>query len=1101
MDEFIEKLEEIISKNCIIENDNTLSEYSYKGKLILGFGLLKIFDSALKYSNKDTYVFDSHLDESPIEIVSNIQKESDKTVYIDKIFNLTELEYFDMGIIGIFHHRPRTFRENVHLSNFSFGYESRLDILSSIIKANEKTYEYILEEYPRDKLRQSKELQERFNSCLPRAVLTEEKIFFIISEYMSTFNFFIKMYYNYFHFIEVVSKLKDTFFLSDLIKDLSNINIPKENFLNPQNFSAVINNFIKLYNQRYSTTDKDILENLLADSSILNGECYDLRNLLVDLLFTDINLNQYSEINIYDPFYFSRETLDKSKEYVSSKNEKCKVNLYKRIDTPRLFGSPKINHKIVFCTVLESMLLDNDYFYLSDTWESNSFNYLNESCFDFIISDHRSKNIFEEIGFIHQFQDKLDNPSKLVMIIDIAQFYNKSINWMIKNDNLEALFVFNDCFILIANSNKPLKRKNKFILIDYNILVDLYGDNTQIKQKGIRITKKGYSKENILKMLKVYRDFENSEFSKVITNETVVKDFVYDELDKYWGFYYFENDLQELLHYYHVNNYMYLFKIRNKHIKNVPEEVLKMAKKSFYDNYQVIYGIRKLTNMDFYLKDFNYNNLMYDKKRKPYTISKQKKLGGNKSRIIEKTISSIPLYKLITFNPLEFDKEILKKRKIQLFNEIFYLKSDKFLRKFITVFLQTDMGMEEYEFFKNENLCGSKKDFIYIRIPIIPLETQKKIVKAYELNEEHYNLVKQSRDNFRKNILEYDKIEKDMENFNKMEIDVNNGQIVKMSTAKRHLFDGLLWPLSISYLNAVHGTHGDNPNEQLDFHLKLFEFLAAFIDIVLVSAIPKEEYDNLKKELWDGVFFNEVPNKENKKAYKHKYRYLGDFGTWTILYQKLLKCYKKYSISPTFNNDLIESFLDNEIYEIIDLAREIRNKHPAHGPGVSQSLAKQLMEDLKEKIDFVYEIFGYLNGFKLYYCEDEKCKPIDNNFKYNVVSLNGPCDQPIYGEITFNKLLKKDTLYLFNSLNGDLLELNKNLIIFEEAIDMYEEFDKNGEKHINKRPSGRYYLYVFNGFNKRKKKYRVNYKCHQIYTTEKVKDFSFEKWEELLPTK
>ena len=58
-------------------------------------------------------------------------------------------------------------------------------------------------------------------------------------------------------------------------------------------------------------------------------EC-DLRELLVDLLFTDVNLKDYSEINMYDPSYFSTETLDKSKEYIHRKNKKCKVKLYKR---------------------------------------------------------------------------------------------------------------------------------------------------------------------------------------------------------------------------------------------------------------------------------------------------------------------------------------------------------------------------------------------------------------------------------------------------------------------------------------------------------------------------------------------------------------------------------------------------------------------------------------------------------------------------------------------------------------------------------------------------------------------------------------------------
>ena len=471
---------------------------------------------------------------------------------------------------------------------------------------------------------------------------------------------------------------------------------------------------------------------------------------------------------------------------------------------------------------------------------------------------------------------------------------------------------------------------------------------------------------------------------------------------------------------------------------------------------------------------------MYDKKRKPYTISKQEKLDGNRSKIVETSLNSIPLYKLITFNPLEVDREKIDGKRIELFNEIFYLKSDKFLRKFIILFLQSGKGIEEYHFFTHANICGSQKDFIYIRIPEIPLEIQEKIIKVYELNEEHYKLVKQSRDNFRKDILDYEKLEKDMENFNKMEIDINTGRIIEMSTVKRHMFDGLLWPLSISYLNAVHGTHVSNPNEKLDFYLKLFEFLTAFIDVVLISAIPEEDYASLKEELWEGVSDN--------------YSYKATFGTWTTLYHKLLDLYDEKDIEPKFNNDLIESLLNEDIYNIMDEVREVRNEFPGHGVSIPESRAKQLINDLKLQIDIVYDVFSYLTGFKLFYSVKVLELFEDGSNLYEVVSLNGPCDQPIYGEVTFNKRLKNNSLYLNNSMDGDLLELNKHLIKFEEVIEEYK--DKKGRQ--KQRATGRFYLYLFNGFKKKKNKVQVRYKCYQVETDEIRKNIPLDEWEELM---
>lgn len=1049
MEKFIENLEETIYNNC--KNNSQISFLKKisglkKENLLLGFGLLRLLDLGLKYSKKNSRIVPAgemySLFNKEFTIVNEEQDLHDKTIYVDNIFSLTELYYFDTGIKNFAYRHSLI--ETIFPDDVSFANESRIELLSRIF------------------------------TCDNEPIFNED-VYEFLSQYIDCFVEPVRSLFNSLRFLRHLPLLNENFRLSDLIINLANIDFPKENFSSKERFLETLETFILTFNEKYPV-----------------GKKHDyLRELLVDFLFTDINLEDYSEVNIYDPFYFSMDTLSKSKEHISNVNEECNVKLYGKIDfweydyyndkAKNRFCARK--DKLIFNTIFNSILSDNR-FLSTQRMEGVPFEDVSLEDFDFIISDCRCRDIYDDAGFIRYFQDKLDNPSKLVAIIDKRYFNNKSINWMIKNDNLEAIICFKNYFILIANSNKSLKRRDKFILIDYEILSNYGGapdGEALISTKEIKTLEKFIKempkKAMLEEILRIYDEFIETPFSKVINNVEVIKDFDYDELDKYWGGIY--------------ENHM-----------NIPNDIAEKSKR-YYETLNID---------EKYIKDFFYNDLMYDKIKKPSSILKQESIGNNKSRIIEETVEYVPLHSIITFNSDEIDEEKLPERKIRKFDQTFYIKSENFLKKFVMYYLKSEPAIEELNYFSHDLIdrnilerhhLSDNKRFVYIRIPVVNIEKQQKIIEAYELNEEHYNLVKQSRDTFMKNILDYEKILKDMDKFNDMQIDINTGQILKMSTAKRHLLDGLLWPLSISYLNAVHGTHVDNPNEKLDFYLKLFEFLAAFIDIVLVSAMPKDEYEKQKKELWSGVFFNVFKDKQNNvKSIKHNYRYLGDFGTWTTLYAKLLKCYREQNITSTFSNDLIESFLDDDIYEIIDMAREIRNKHPGHGPGVSQSLAKQLIDDLKEKIDFVYEIFGYLNGFKLFYCEDDRCKIIDNNnFEYSVVSLNGPCDQPIYGEITFNKTLKKDTLYLSNSLNGDLLELNPNLIIFEEAIDMYEEYDRRGERHIKSRPSGRYYLYVFNGFNKRRRKYKVNYKCHQIYTTEKLKEFSFDSWEELLPIK
>lgn len=194
-----------------------------------------------------------------------------------------------------------------------------MDILSGMIKYNEDFYSHTLNEFPKNKLRDSKKMQEIYNNDLPAAFLREKDVTDFLKNYISTLNGIFQGFFNIIRFNYSIHALDVNFVLSDLIKDLINIDIPEEDFLSPQNFSDTINNFVKSCHERYSPKVRD--------------KEYDLRELLVDLLFTDVNLDDYSEINIYDPFYFSRETLDKSKEYVYSKNKNCAVNLYYKINT------------------------------------------------------------------------------------------------------------------------------------------------------------------------------------------------------------------------------------------------------------------------------------------------------------------------------------------------------------------------------------------------------------------------------------------------------------------------------------------------------------------------------------------------------------------------------------------------------------------------------------------------------------------------------------------------------------------------------------------------------------------------------------------------
>ena len=245
MDKFIDDLEKIIVKNCYIEDNDKLRRYKNPNILVISFGLLKILDCALEYSNNSFIMQKDFFGPFEIEYLSTVPENVDDNIYINKIFNLEKLMNFDMDIVGFFHRRPNSARESIFPDNMSFKNKSRLDILSGMIKYNEDFYSHTLNEFPKNKLRDSKKMQEIYNNDLPAAFLREKDVTDFLKNYISTLNGIFQGFFNIIRFNYSIHALDVNFVLSDLIKDLINIDIPEEDFLSPQNFSDTNNNFLK----------------------------------------------------------------------------------------------------------------------------------------------------------------------------------------------------------------------------------------------------------------------------------------------------------------------------------------------------------------------------------------------------------------------------------------------------------------------------------------------------------------------------------------------------------------------------------------------------------------------------------------------------------------------------------------------------------------------------------------------------------------------------------------------------------------------------------------------------------------------------------------
>ena len=102
MDKFIDDLEKIIVKNCYIEDNDKLRRYKNPNILVISFGLLKILDCALEYSNNSFIMQKEFFGPFEIEYLSTVPENVDDNIYINKIFNLEKLMNFDMDIVGFF---------------------------------------------------------------------------------------------------------------------------------------------------------------------------------------------------------------------------------------------------------------------------------------------------------------------------------------------------------------------------------------------------------------------------------------------------------------------------------------------------------------------------------------------------------------------------------------------------------------------------------------------------------------------------------------------------------------------------------------------------------------------------------------------------------------------------------------------------------------------------------------------------------------------------------------------------------------------------------------------------------------------------------------
>jgi len=453
-----------------------------------------------------------------------------------------------------------------------------------------------------------------------------------------------------------------------------------------------------------------------------------------------------------------------------------------------------------------------------------------------------------------------------------------------------------------------------------------------------------------------------------------------------------------------------------------------------------------LNDAMYYKKRQNPENLLYkDNKRLIDGEVQFKKLGeiADLKNIYYKNENSsilIATCKLCNSKLVYYNKDI-DDFKGEVYIEIDNI-SDSISRDYLYEYLSSSNGRDELLYFSKGNNYIIPEDIKNVKIPIPPLDDQKEIVKVSRESREFFKSIELLKKEFNSNILDYKRMRNSLDEFNgEMEFSDTN-EITTLSRSWRHAYKGLIWPLAISYLSATKG--GFEIVEKKDNYLVLFEFIAAFNSIILLSGLPDDVYQNNFSRIW---------NSRNPNEYKQM-----TFANWVYLSKNLAKVYKFNNFESKLDEDLFDKIADDKLLDILEFAKNQRNEE-AHGSHSNAYEAQQIVDKLDVYLEDMFDILEVYSNYKLIYTTGQLNST--NPYDHKVILLNGPCAQPIYDNIILDSMLNENSLYLYNPKNNKKLLINDNFMKFTPI-------DKNKK---------RWALFIY--YSCDRNEYTAKYKCFQ----------------------
>ena len=608
----------------------------------------------------------------------------------------------------------------------------------------------------------------------------------------------------------------------------------------------------------------------------------------------------------------------------------------------------------------------------------------------------------------NQFGEILRNYSSNLLITISSQYFDENINELsnIKNPNhlkaIMSLPVHKNNSNLILISVDANKTSSDFILID---------ESDCVMHENVRDWS-FISKELVKNISKAYDEFCEYENGIIVNVNEIIS----------------QNTDSELLSQIEALNTNDDEPLKRRVISNqVVDEILNSREKLSKSNIKALEQSKISPRTLF-------NNFIYGKKRQDM----ENLLYKDHKKIIEGEVKFLTLGELALLYEITDKNEkdtllistcktcnskiVHYNRDIDDFNGEIYIEvnitSSDLLLEYLYVYLNSTNGLDELFFFSKGNEFIRAENIQHARIALPPIKVQKEIVKAVHESNEFFKSVDLLKKEFQSNILDYKNMLNSISELRgEIEFADDGGSLTKLSRSWQHVYNGLIWPLAISYLSATKG--GFETVEKLEKYLILFEFVTAFNFIILLSGLPEDVYSEYKKDIW---------NSSSLKTYESM-----TFGKWVVLTQNISEIYNNQDFTSKLDSKLFNTISSSKIIKILNKAKDYRNEH-AHGTFINSYEAQDIIDELDVYLEDIFEVLEVYSDYKLIYITG-KLDHSSGKLKQQVIQLNGPCAQPIYEDIIFDDILNPDCLYLYNPKNNKKLLIKDSFMKFSATDD------------------------------------------------------------------